>query len=72
MTTVRQMWESSCPKCGRDDQIDVAAMVWVRLFPDGTDQDEAQNTDTEFNQQSGAICAACGFNGNLGDFKVEG
>jgi hypothetical protein len=34
-------------------------------------EDEAQNTDTEFNQQSGAICAACGFGGNLGDFKVE-
>jgi hypothetical protein len=46
-------------------------MVWVRLCPDGTDQDEAQNTDTEFNQQSGALCVACGFSGNLDDFKVK-
>lgn len=72
MTTVKQMWESCCPQCRRDDQIDVAAQVWVRLTPDGSDQDEAENADTEFNQQSGAMCAACGFHGNLDDFRVEG
>ena len=27
--TVREMWEMACPKCGADDEIDIAATVGV-------------------------------------------
>jgi hypothetical protein len=30
-------WNLRCPDCGGADAIDIAATVWVRLCPDGTD-----------------------------------
>ena len=32
-----------CPNCGSVDQIDIEAIVWVRLTDDGTDPDAARD-----------------------------
>lgn len=68
--TVAKIWNISCPKCTRDDQLDIAAAVWVRLCPDGTDAHESEDGDHEWNEHSGIICRACGHGGNVSDFKT--
>lgn len=61
-----------CAECGRGDEIDIAATVWVRLCPDGTDATTATNGDHEWCDHSGALCAACGHGGNVSDFSGSG
>lgn len=61
-----------CPECGKGDEIDIAATVWVRLCPDGTDATHAANGDHEWCDHSGAICAACGHAGNVNEFSNSG
>ena len=66
-----------CPKCGDTDSIDVCADIWVRLVQSGvdgefeSDPDLAANHDHEFDDNHGAVCQACGYNGNLDKFAVE-
>lgn len=55
-------WDLRCPGCGRDDEIDIAATVWVRLCPDGT-VTLAHNGDHEWGDDSPAYCHACDFQG---------
>lgn len=57
-----------CPKCGVADEIDVAATVWVRLTNDGSDADGSMSGDHEYDDDSEAGCAACGFKGKLASF----
>jgi hypothetical protein len=61
-----------CPDCGKGDQIDIAATVWVRLCPDGTDVMQGANGDHEWSNHSGAACAACGHAGTVSDFSRSG
>lgn len=61
-----------CPDCGRSDQIDVAATVWVRLCPDGTDVYEAENGDHEWSGDSTAKCCSCDHVGTVATFTKAG
>jgi len=45
--SVLQTWHMACPECAASGEIDVCADVWVRLCPDGTDVNAAENGDTE-------------------------
>ena len=66
------MWhECQCPKCGRDDQLDVAATLWVRLTEDGSDADESRDGSHEWDDNSAMICAACNHSGTVADFREE-
>ena len=49
--TVEEQWGVCCPNCGRDDQLDVAALVFVRLTPDGTDVDDAVDGSHEWDDE---------------------
>jgi hypothetical protein len=69
---IENAFAMKCPKCGASDEIDVAATVWVRLCPDGTDVTAAEDGDHEWSDQSGAVCHGCGFGGNVDDFKTTG
>ena len=60
-----------CPKCGASDQLDVAATVWVRLCPDGTDVYAAENGDHEWDNGSAVVCHSCGHSGTVRDFGTE-
>ena len=61
--TAGNQWNLCCPECGREDEIDIAAIVWVRLCPDGTDATLAHNGDHEWGDDSAAYCNACDFQG---------
>ncbi len=49
-----------CPSCGRIDQIDVAATVWVRITDNGTDADASSDGHHEYDGASAASCGAAG------------
>lgn len=59
-----------CPECGRSAEIDIAATVWVRLCPDGTDVTASRNGDHEWANESAAQCCVCGHCGTVADFGV--
>lgn len=65
--TVRSAWGMACPHCHSDSSLDVAATIWVRLFPDGTDADEAQHQGHEWASNSSCQCAACDWSGTVAD-----
>lgn len=69
--TVKDEWEISCPNCGEDHAIDICAHVWVRLLVDGTDPYEASNQHHDWDDESDAICNACGQHGTVGGFRTE-
>jgi hypothetical protein len=60
-----------CPKCRASDQIDVAATVWIRLCPDGTDVTLAAFGDHEWEHISLAACHSCGHSATVWDFNIE-
>jgi hypothetical protein len=61
-----------CPECGMSDQLDIAATVWVRLCPDGTDVTAAGNGDHEWEDSSPIKCCACGHDGTVATFSKAG
>lgn len=58
-----------CPACGMSDQIDIAATVWVRLCPDGTEATAAGNGDHEWEDSSPIKCCACGYDDTVAFFQ---
>ena len=59
-----------CPKCAASDQIDIQALVWLRLSPDGTDPYEARNQIHEWGVVNVAQCCACEHIGTVKDFEI--
>lgn len=70
-SSVSTAWEMRCPKCKRDDEIDISVKSWTRLVPDGTDRDEADETSEEWDNDSVCICRACGHKGTVETFQIE-
>jgi hypothetical protein len=68
---MRNFLDIRCPKCRSTDQIDIAATVWLRVMEDGTDADQSENGDHDFEPTSPATCNACGFAGRVQDFEEE-
>ncbi len=64
MSTVWDYWEMRCPVCGNDGELDIVASVYVRLTTDGTDADESENGNHEWNTESSASCG-CGWEGKV-------
>jgi len=60
-----------CPRCGASDRIDIAATVWIRLCPGGTDVTAAENGDHEWDTGSLACCHSCGHSGTVREFDIE-
>jgi hypothetical protein len=58
-------WNLCCPGCGQGDGIDIAATVWVRLCPDGTDVTLAHNGDHEWDDDAPVYCNVCDFQGQV-------
>lgn len=63
--TASSEWNLSCPDCGGTDAIDIAATVWVRLRPDGTDGTLSHNCDHTWDEDALVYCAACNFRGQV-------
>jgi hypothetical protein len=62
-------FDMKCPECGSAEEIDVAATVWVRLTPDGTDADAAGGGDHEWDDDTSALCGMCHYEGKVRDFQ---
>lgn len=60
-----------CPKCRATDQIDITATVWLRVTEDGTDADQSEDGNHDFEPTSPATCNTCGFAGRVQDFEQE-
>ena len=66
--TVAEAWDISCPRCRRDEHIEVQLTVWASPTPDGTDI-EAQ--DHEWNPRSFARCTLCNHSGQVAHFWIN-
>jgi len=64
-------FDMRCPKCGTSDEIDIAATVWIRLCPDGTDVTQAAKGDHEWEHGSLAACDSCGHAATVRDFEAS-
>lgn len=71
MSTVTKMWEMQCPNCGFDTRIDISAQVYVRLLPDGTSPDEAEDSSHVWDNSSTAVCYECGHVGTVETFSTN-
>lgn len=69
--TVSETWEMRCPECQRDDRIDITAMIDIRLTPDGSSIDEAEDGDHYWDDNHLAQCRACGHSATVGTFAVR-
>mgnify|MGYP003664299060 CR=1 FL=1 len=67
--SVKSQWNMACPKCRRDDCIDIVASVTVRLAEDGTDTDASSDQSHEWGDTSVAGCKACGHIGTVREFR---
>ena len=67
--TVREAWQMQCPKCRADNEIDITAMVDVRLMPDGSDTYESEDGNHYWDDTSPATCGGCGFHGPAREFR---
>ena len=67
MTTVREFWGLVCPKCRRDDCLQVGIEALVLLLPDGT----LGVGDDEWGQHSPCGCTACNHWETVKSFDVS-
>lgn len=69
--SVRESWGYRCPECGSDTDIDVQALIAVRLQPDNeSDTTDARDQSWYWDNKSGASCV-CGFGGYLYEFIAD-
>lgn len=65
----------TCPVCGDNETIDIAATVFVRVTntSDGpeTDADEARDQSHEWDAATPCVCRACDHTGTVGEFRGE-
>jgi hypothetical protein len=57
-----------CPKCGGSDDIQIVALVTVRLIQSeklGTEGSEPVDSDHEWTEQSAAWCGECNWSGKV-------
>lgn len=54
-----------CPECGADNQLDIQALVWVRLTQDGTDAGASHDGSHQWDDDSSCRCDNCGWNGTV-------
>ena len=66
-TTVREAWELACPKCGSDEEIEVAIDCWATLSPDGTES----FGDHYWDQSSACRCGDCEHEATVADFPID-
>ena len=71
MTKREEPWHKcQCPKCFSTIDLDVAAVVWVRLTASGSDADEANDGTHEWDDTSAIQCHACDHDGKVAEFRV--
>src|SRR5271166_3015060 len=69
--TMGNQFDLRCPSCDGTDEIDVQALVWIRLLEDGTDAYASEDGSSEWDQSSKAHCGDCGFFGRVKEFEQQ-
>jgi hypothetical protein len=64
------VFDLSCPACNGTD-IDVQALVWVRLTEDGTDADASHDSSHHWDKDCRFICRDCARQGLVSELKEE-
>lgn len=60
----------SCPSCHGTEDLEVQVSVWRHLVVEGTDDSDCNN-DQDWDGDSLALCAACGWSGTVRDFEEK-
>jgi hypothetical protein len=61
-------FDLSCPTCHGGD-LDIQALVWVRLTEDGTDADASHDGGHHSNRDSWFLCRYCARQGRVSGLK---
>lgn len=64
-------FDMACPNCGDTTNLDIQALIWVRVTADGTDPDEARLHDHDWEDKSECYCDACDWAGKVRDTKKK-
>lgn len=62
---VKDYWGFSCPRCHRDDRLDIAVTVSVRPVRDSAEIETAFYGDGAWHRDSHTVCRSCGWRGRL-------
>lgn len=62
--SVKTEWEMAFPKCGSDEDIQVAPTCWLLLVEDGTEESFG------WDNNSLCMCGKCGHSGTVKDFEA--
>lgn len=69
--SVLSVWGLCCPKCHKDDSLEIEIKTGARLYPNGTDLGESENGDHTWDGSSECRCIACGYSGVVAQFEVD-
>lgn len=70
MATFLNQFALRCPQCKSTGDIDVVAMISIRLVKDGSDADASRDGSHNWDSNSAANCG-CGFRGQVSDFHTH-
>lgn len=71
--TVLQFWNMKCPKCESDESINIDATIscTLTLTHDGTEENDTNYPETNWEEESHAHCSECDFHGHVRDFDAD-
>jgi hypothetical protein len=70
-----EAWETASTivaRSGSPDEIEIIALVSVRLTSTGSEGDASNCTPEDWTDFNGAGCTACGYEGEVKDFEPQG
>ncbi len=67
MSTLRDIYDMACPKCGNDEELVVLIEAEATLTVEGTDADGHHEWDGD----SHCTCPVCRFSGSVADFTID-
>lgn len=63
--SVREEHGMTCPKCGRDDKLEIVAGIWVQLVPDGTQDSDDGHMYWDGDSECRCRHDSCGWHGRV-------
>lgn len=73
MSNTGLLEDVECPRCGHDEELRVAATIWIDVTDDGSVPSEAPGrTDHEWDGDSITECPECGYTSRFRAFHTYG
>jgi rubredoxin len=67
MSTLRNIYDMACPKCGNDEELVVLIETEATLTVEGTDADGHH----EWDMDSACACPVCRYHGMVANFLID-